>query len=60
LLCPYWAAFPDELWKLSVYRGAVRVMLALLWLGFYGGAVADIDRQILVEERVLSTSSVAI
>ena len=31
-----WLAFPDELWKLSVYRGAVRVMLALLWLGLYG------------------------
>lgn len=30
-----WLAFPEQLWKLSVYRGVVRLMLALLWFGFY-------------------------
>ena len=30
-----WLAFPEHLWKLSVYRGMVRVMISLTWLGMY-------------------------
>ncbi len=36
-----WLAFPEQLWKLSVYRGVVRVMLGLMWLGFYAAFMYD-------------------
>ena len=30
-----WLAFPEQLWKLSVYRGLARVAMALVWVGCY-------------------------
>ena len=30
-----WLAFPEQLWKLSVYRGLARVATALVWVGCY-------------------------
>ena len=36
-----WLAFPEHLWKLSVYRGIVRVMIVLMWLGFYAVFMYD-------------------
>jgi 1,3-beta-glucan synthase len=31
-----WLSFPEHLWKLSVYRGLVRISLVVAWFGFYG------------------------
>ena len=36
-----WLAFPEQLWKLSVYRGIVRFMIVLMWLGFYAVFMYD-------------------
>ena len=30
-----WLSFPEHLWKLSVYRGIVRVCLIIAWFGLY-------------------------
>ena len=30
-----WLSFPEHLWKLSVYRGIVRLMLITAWFGAY-------------------------